>query len=58
MKRPRTGTRGFSLVELMAVVTLIGVIASLAVMSIKRSRSSDDADKWANLIKANGIKPE
>ena len=47
MKRPR----GFSLVELMAVVALVGVIASLAVMSIKRSRSSDDADKWANLLR-------
>jgi prepilin-type N-terminal cleavage/methylation domain-containing protein len=44
-------TRGFSLVELMTVVTLIGIIASLAVMSIKRSRSSDDADKWANQIR-------
>ena len=35
----------------MTVVALIGIIASLAVMSIKRSRSSDDADKWANLIR-------
>ncbi|MDB4965330.1 MAG: hypothetical protein JWN44_1019 [Myxococcales bacterium] len=44
-------TRGFTLVELMAVVTLVGIISSLAIMSIKRSRSSDDADKWANQIR-------
>jgi prepilin-type N-terminal cleavage/methylation domain-containing protein len=43
--------RGFTLVELMVVVTLIGVIASVAVISLRGTRSTGDADAWANTVR-------
>jgi type II secretion system protein H len=42
---------GFTLVELMTVVALIGIMAALAVMSVRRHRSTNDADAWANALR-------
>lgn len=44
-------TRGFTLVELMVVVTLTTIIASLAIISLHKGRSEGDADAWANTIR-------
>lgn len=43
--------RGFTLVELMTVVTIIGVMAVIAIVSIRKDRSQNDADAWANQIR-------
>ena len=47
----RRRSRGFTLVELMVVVTLTTVIASIAIVSMRKSRSEGDADAWANTIR-------
>lgn len=44
-------SRGFTLVELMVVVALTTIIASLAIVSMRKSRSQGDADAWANTIR-------
>jgi prepilin-type N-terminal cleavage/methylation domain-containing protein len=43
--------RAFTLVELMVVVALIGVIAAVAVVSMRRSRSTHDSDAWASALR-------
>jgi prepilin-type N-terminal cleavage/methylation domain-containing protein len=44
-------TRGFTLVELMAVVTMIALMAVLAVTSFRRSRTENDVDGFTNAIR-------
>ncbi len=44
-------SRAFTLVELMVVVALIGVIAAIAVVSMRRTRTTSDSDAWANTLR-------
>jgi prepilin-type N-terminal cleavage/methylation domain-containing protein len=48
-------THGFTLVELMAVVTIIAVIAAVAIMSMRKGRSEYNSDAWANQIRNTAI---
>ncbi len=42
--------RGFSLVELMVVVALMGVIASLAIFRMRKETLGNEVDDWANRL--------
>jgi prepilin-type N-terminal cleavage/methylation domain-containing protein len=46
---------GFTLVELMAVVTIIAVMAVLAVVSFRKSRTENDVDAFANALRTSII---
>jgi prepilin-type N-terminal cleavage/methylation domain-containing protein len=47
--------RGFTLVELMTVVTIMSVIAAVAIMSLRKGRSEYNSDAWANQIRNTAI---
>jgi prepilin-type N-terminal cleavage/methylation domain-containing protein len=47
MRRPR----GFTLIELMVVVTLTGVLASLAILSWRKTMTTQDVDKLSNAVR-------
>ena len=44
-------SRAFTLVELMVVVALIGVVAAIAVVSMRRTRTTNDSDAWASTLR-------
>lgn len=50
---PRTARRGFSLVEMMACVSIIGIIAFLAIPSVARMRS--DSEKNLAIARAEAL---
>ncbi len=51
-KRP---ARGFTLTELMVVVTLMGIMAALAVMSVRKSMAEDDVNAWAEVFRTAAL---
>jgi prepilin-type N-terminal cleavage/methylation domain-containing protein len=44
-------SRGFTLVELMVVVTMVAVLAVMAAASFRRARTENDVDAFANAIR-------
>jgi type II secretion system protein H len=44
-------SRGFTIVELMVVVVIIGVFASLALVSMRQDRHTGDLDRFTNQIR-------
>jgi prepilin-type N-terminal cleavage/methylation domain-containing protein len=53
-----TRARGFTLVELMTVVALTAVIASMSILAMRRSRRQGDVDKFANDIRNSMIQAQ
>jgi prepilin-type N-terminal cleavage/methylation domain-containing protein len=48
--RVRSGTRGFTLVELMAVIVILGVLLALAISTIRPSRGGGGAIGYARKV--------
>lgn len=57
MKRQRAGEKGFTLIEVMVVLAIIVIIASIALPNLFRSRSTAQTSTCvANLMQINGAK--
>jgi type II secretion system protein H len=44
-------SRGFTLIELMVVVTLLGVLAAIAAVSVRKATTQNDVDRVAALLR-------